>query len=153
MKSKTEDRAALMALGLNPDAPALDVVPTRSQPEAATVVLAPEGVDPHTMPGSDIVFDPALLDGFPTLKGAEYGAASRHVWEFYKSRRGDTDRNRRLHDEIGLFINRVRRSRETGTQHVKEQIRAGKKQRDLLALLAEHGINSVDDLKNTLGGA
>ena len=151
---QTEDRAALMALGLNPDAPALDTIPAR-QPTAqpTTVALAPEGVDPHAMPVSDIVFDPVLLDGFPDLTGQGRAAATRYVFDLYKSRGRNKDRNRRLQDEIGLFILRVRRTRETGTEHVKGKIRKGKKQSDLLALLAEHGITSVEDLAATLGDA
>ena len=127
-KNVTEqERAQIAALGLNPDAPAFGVVmPERKKAKA---VLAPEGVDPHLMDVSDIVFD------------------------LYKSPHKNKDRHRRLQDEIGLFILRVRRSRESGVPHVKEQVRKTGKQRDLLALLAEHGITSVDDLAAALGGA
>jgi hypothetical protein len=103
------------------------------------------------MPVSDIVFDPALLDGFPSLEGDGRADAARYVFGLYKSHGRNKDRNRRLHDEIGLFILRVRRSRETGTEHVKDKVKASKPQRDLLALLAEHGITSVEDLNNALG--
>lgn len=146
-----EARAQLAAIGLNLDGPALDlparpehVVPERS------VTLAPEGADPRTMPVTDIVFDPALLDGFPSLEGEGLAAASRHVFALYKSHGRNKDRNSLLHRRIGEFIAQVRRSRETGVPHVKEQVRRTGKQRDLLALLAEHGINSVDDLASLL---
>ena len=143
------DRAQIAAIGLNPDAPAFGVVqPTKTK----AVRLAPEGVDPHTMPVTDIVFDPALLDEFPSLEGDGLAAASRHVFALYKSVGRNKDRNSLLHREIGLFIQRVRRSRETGTPHVKQEVRKTKKQRDLLALLAEHGITSVADLQAALGG-
>jgi hypothetical protein len=33
------------------------------------VALAPQGVDPRTMDVDEIVFDPALLDRFPSLNG------------------------------------------------------------------------------------
>lgn len=135
-KSSTEARQQLVALNLNPDAPALHV----------------PDVDPRTMPVSEIEFDPALLDQFPSLEGQGLAAASRYVFSIYGSKGRDKDRNRRLHDEIGLFINRVRRTRVSGTTHVKDKVRAGKSGRDLLALLAEHGIKSVDDLENALGG-
>ena len=152
-KTDTEARAQLAALGLNPDAPTLDM-PAR--PEHTTTkreaVLAPEGADPRSMPVTDIVFDPALLDGFPSLEGEGLAAASRHVFALYKSHGRNKDRNSLLHREIGLFITRTRRSRETGTPHVKDAVRKGKKQTDLLALLSEHGITSVDDLAALLGG-
>jgi len=151
-KTVTEaERAQIAALGLNPDAPAFGEV---AKPEAKKrkVVLAPEGVDPRTMPVTDIVFDPALLDDFPSLEGQGLRAASTYVFEQYKSLGRNKDRHSLLHREIGLFITRVRRTRETGTPHVKEQVRKGKKQADLLALLAEHGIASVDDLTAALGG-
>ena len=151
-KNVTEqERAQIAALGLNPDAPAFGVVmPERKKAKA---VLAPEGVDPHLMDVSDIVFDPALLDDFPSLEGQGRAAATRYVFDLYKSPHKNKDRHRRLQDEIGLFILRVRRSRESGVPHVKEQVRKTGKQRDLLALLAEHGITSVDDLAAALGGA
>lgn len=145
-KTNEEARAQLVALGLNPDSTALDA-PAKAGP---TVRLAPEGVDPRMMPVSDIEFDPALLDDFPSLEGQGFAAASRHVFDLYKSSFKNTDRHRRLHDEIGLFIQRVRRSRETGTEHVKHKVKSTKKQRDLIALLAEHGIESVDDLRVVL---
>lgn len=143
------ERTQIAALGLNPEAPAFGAVPVEKKKRPVT--LAPEGVDPHMMPVSDIVFDPALLDDFPSLEGQGRAAATRYVFDLYKSPHKNKDRHRRLQDEIGLFILRVRRSRETGTPHVKEKIRKNKKQDDLLALLAEHGIASVDDLKTALG--
>lgn len=150
-KNKITDveRAQVAALGLNPDAPAFGVV----APEVKGVMLAPEGTDPRAMPVTDIVFDPALLDGFPSLEGEGLAAASRHVFALYKSHGRNKDRNSLLHSEIGKFITRVRRSRESGTPHVKEQVRKGKKGNDLLALLAEHGISSVEDMKALLGDA
>lgn len=153
-KTVTEDeRAQIAALGLNPDAPAFGEVVAKPDAKRKQPVLAPEGVDPHMMPVTEIVFDPALLDDFPSLSGDGLAAASRHVFALYKSPGRNKDRNSLLHREVGLFISRVRRSRETGTPHVKEQVRQGSKQRDLLALLAEHGIKSVDDLTAALGGA
>lgn len=147
-KSLTDqEQAQVAALGLNPDAPAFGAVPK----PAKQVALAPEGLDPHTMPVTDIVFDPALLDEFPSLSGDGLAAASRHVFALYKSPGRDKDRNSLLHREVGLFITRVRRSRETGVPHVREQVRKTSKQRDLLAVLAEHGITSIDDLERMLG--
>jgi hypothetical protein len=153
-KSQTEARQQLAALGLNPDAPALDIpaMPERPAPTSKQPVLAPKDVDPHTMPVSEIEFDPALLDQFPSLEGSGMAAASRYVFSLYSSKGKNKDRNRRLHDEIGLFIQRVRRSRETGTTHVKDKVRAGKGGRDLLAYLSEHGIESLDDLEGALKG-
>lgn len=133
-KTATDERQQLAALGLNPDAPGLS--------------QAADDVDPRTMPVSDIVFDPSLLDDFPSLEGEGMAAASRHVFNLYKSYGRNKDRNRRLHDEIGLFIQRVRRSRQSDTTHVKDKVRTSKDGRDLLALLAERGIHSVTDLQN-----
>lgn len=140
----TEARAQLAALGLNLDGGALDA-PITTTPQPVTVTV-PEGADPRTMPVSDIVFDPALLDGFPSLEGEGLAAASRHVFALYKSHGRNKDRNSLLHRRIGEFIAQVRRSRQSGVPHVKETVRRTGKQRDLLALLAEHGITSVDDL-------
>lgn len=167
-KHKTEDakaRAALAAISpslaaaLDTDERMDEAVEVIAAPAAAPVtstkrqpVLAPEGVDPHTMPVTEIVFDPALLDDFPDLK-AGLKAASDHVFALYRSPGKDKERHSLLHSRIGSFISQVRRSRQSGVQHVKEQVRRTSDQRDLLALLAEHGIQSVDDLQRTLGGA
>lgn len=151
-KTDTDARAHLTALGLNPDAAALDHQPAQpaAQPAGKQVPLAPQGIDPHTMPVTDITFDPALLEGFDLSSPEGRRAASAHVFGLYKSYGRNKDRNSLLHREVGLFINRVRRTQETGTEHVKEQVRKGAPQRELLALLAEHGISTVEDLKGAL---
>lgn len=157
---KTEDAKAREALAaISPQfAAALDGdlgVATQGNAEAERKrkqpVLAPAGVDPHTMPVTDIVFDPALLDDFPDLKGG-LKAASDHVFAQYRSPGKDKERHSLLHSRIGSFISQVRRSRQSGVPHVKQEVRRTAKQRDLLALLAEHGITSVDDLQSALGG-
>jgi hypothetical protein len=131
-------REFLSALGLPSDGPTL------SAPKAAAgIALAPEGVDPHTMPVTDIVFDEALLDGFPSLSGSAIADASRHVFSLYKSYARDKDRNSLLHRNIGEFIGRVRRKRETGG-FVREQVKATKGHRDLAHLLAEHNITAAE---------
>ena len=134
VKDPTSAKAQLAALNLRTDLPA--------KPAASDV-------DPRTMPVADIVFDPALLDEFPSLEGDEFAAASRKVFASYKSYGRSKDRNRRLHDEIGLFIHRVRRAREAGVEPekgaIKAKVKATKKQRDFAAVLAEHGLE-VEDL-------
>ena len=147
MKTEAQRQELLIGIGLDPQAGAK--LPARPAPTTTTqqpVALAPEGVDPHTMPVADIVFDPALLDGIPDLRGQGYKDAYDRVFPLYKSPpRTNKDRNRRLHEEVGRFIHRVRISRQ-GVPVVKEVIRKEKPQRDLLAVLAEMGITSVDDL-------
>jgi len=153
-----ERREFLAGLGLSPDGDTLASAPrietqvqiageieteAPSRPRKAKVRLAPDGIDPHDMPVTDIVFDVHLLDGFPNLSGPHMSAASRHVFEFYKSRGRNRDRNSLLHRRIGEFIAQTRRSRDTGG-FVKEKVKATKEQRDLAALLAEHHISAAD---------
>lgn len=144
----------LKGLGLNPNAKGLSAAPATPERDD-DVVLAPEGVDPHTMPVSDIVFDPRLLDEFDDLgyaKPGRGGEAKDKVFDLYKSHGRNRDRNRRLYDEIGLFIRRVeiaRKAGETPTAEkpkIKDKVRATKKQRELLAYLEAQGITSLDDL-------
>jgi hypothetical protein len=133
-KSDAERKELLASLGLG----------DRAKVEPKTnISLAPEGVDPHTMPVSDIVWDPALLNDFTDLTGSGMAAASRHLFELYKSPGRNKDRNSLLHRKIGEFILQVRRSRETGG-FVTEKIKANKEERDLAALLAQHKITAAD---------
>lgn len=147
-KTDAERQEFLKGLGLNPDAPALTSLsePEPERPKKPKAQLAPKGADPHAMPVSEIVFDPALLDQFPNLEGQGRRAAADYVFALYKSPGRNKDRNSLLWSEVGKFIQRVHRSRETGVPHVKDKVKAGKKSRDLLAVLAELGIESVDDL-------
>lgn len=142
-KTDQERRAFLASIDVNPDGSALSTAST-------TVRLAADGVDPHTMPVTDIEFDSALLDGFPDLTGQGQRAAADHVFALYKSPGRNKDRNSLLWSHVGKFIVRVRRERGAGVPHVKEQVRATGKQRDLLALLSELGVTSVEDLTNLL---
>lgn len=106
------------------------------------VVLAPEGVDPHTMPVTDIVFDPRLLDEFPDLTGANMKRASEKVFALYRSPNRDKDRHALLHRRITEFIGQVRS--KTGG-HVKEMVKATSQERELAKLLAAKGL-TVEDL-------
>lgn len=137
--------AKITGLDLDPDVPAKVA---REPQRAKNVSLAPPGVDPHTMPVSDIVFDPALLDEFPSLEGQGQRAAADHVFALYKSPGRNKDRNSLLWSRVGKFIVKVRSSREPGgsvvTGHVKEEVKATREQRDLAALLTEHGITAGD---------
>jgi hypothetical protein len=143
------DRQQLIALGLNPDAPGLaPEIPAEEKTERVKkprqIKLAPDGVDPHTMPVEDIVFDPRLLDDFPTLKGSERTAASRHLFELYKSRQKG-ERNQILHRRINEFLSSVAIARKSGTKPVKEKIKATKEQRDMAEMMAQLGL-TADDL-------
>lgn len=148
--SESERTEFLKNLGLNPTAPALvaDVQPATPVKEAkkkkqTPVQIAPEGVDPHTMPVSDIVFDPSLLDEFPDLSGANYRLASDKVFAMYRSKGRDKDRNGLLHRRITEFIGSVKRSRKTGG-FVKEKIKSTAEEREIANLLATHGVTVAD---------
>lgn len=133
MTSKsTTDREFLMSLGLNADGPALTKARTESP--------APEGVDPHTMPVSDIVFDPKLLDGFSLP--SERRQAADHVFALYKSP-SKGDRNKLLWAEIGKFITKVIDQRKGGGL-IKEKVKASAEERALAKIIASQGITAED---------
>lgn len=156
MKVKTEaERVALMKkLGLpvdaatlvDPEAPAKIVSAPERTAHVATgegvkVVLAPQGVDPRAMPVEDIVFDPHLLDGFPSLAFDQQGnAASQYIFAFYKSYGRNKDRNGALQRKITSFITKTRRERETPGITIKENVKATAEQRDMVAIAASLGI-------------
>lgn len=149
-------RDLLQGLGLNPDAPGLvDVAPTepaKKKKAAKHVEQVVESLDPRKIPAGEIVFDPAMLDDFPDLNGAGMAAASRMLFDHYKSPHKDRERHALLHRRIGEFIQQTRRARQqmtepTGT--VKEKVKATKEQRDLAAMIAEAGL-TADDLSRLL---
>lgn len=145
------DRDALAKIGLDGDAPGLVAVVAASDPSMPA--LAPQGIDPRTMKVSDIVFDPRLLEEFDDLEDANVrNLATRKIFDLYKSRGRDTDRHRRLQDEIGNFIRRIKVERKVPEVkgHVKDKVRRTQPQSELLQTLAALGINSVDDLKGLL---
>lgn len=151
----TEDgrREFLQTLGLNADAPGLAPVvesttkakkPKGEKAKAATVI---ETVNPRTIPASEIVFEPTMLDDFTDLSGSGMAAASRHLFEHYKSPGKDRERNGLLHRRIGEFIQQTRRARQAGeepTGAVKAKVKQTKEQRDLAALMAAKGITAAD---------
>lgn len=147
-KSDKERRAFLEGLRLNPDGPLHAVEADLPTPTTSTdVPLAPDGVNPHTMPVSDIVFDPRLLDGFPNLDGPHMATASRYLFDLYKSPTKNSERHKLLHRLIGEFITRVRRNRQTGgivPVTTTEQIKVKKEHRDLAALIAAANITAED---------
>lgn len=131
MTSKT-DREFLMSLGLNADGPALTKAHTESP--------VPVGVDPHTMPVSDIVFDPSLLDGFSLP--SDRRQAADHIFALYKSP-AKGDRNKLLWAEIGKFITKVMDQRKSGGL-IKEKVKATAEERALAKILASQGITAED---------
>jgi hypothetical protein len=148
--SEDERRALLTGLGLNPDAPALGKAVKKSKSKAKVkvdpdeIVLAPPGVDPHSMPVDDIVFDPRLLDKYADLSFSADGAdASRDIFKLYKSPYKNTERHGALNRKITSFITQERRNRATGGM-VKEKVASTKEQRDNAALLASQGVTSTD---------
>lgn len=147
-------RELLKGLGLSPDAPGLAHIEPEGpakEPKAkkAKKKKEPEApsVDLRRIPASEIVFDPTMLDDFPDLSGSGMAAASRHLFELYKSPTKDRERNGLLHRRIGEFIQQVRRDRQalrpsTGT--IKEKVKVTKAQRDLARLMADKGLTAED---------
>lgn len=147
-KTEAERIELLEGLGLNTSGD-LAQQPAKTRKHEPTtdgkgVTLAPPGVDPRLMDVKDIEFDPKLLDGFPSLKFNEGGsAASRYVFDLYKSYGKDPHRNGLLHRKIGSFIENTRRARETGGM-VKEKVRATAPERDMAQVIASQGVTTPD---------
>jgi hypothetical protein len=154
-----ERRQRLLDLGLNPDgdslAHAAAPLPDRpkaqpkgqpkDQAKAEGVRFAPEGMDPHTMAVTEIVFTDNMLDKFPDLTGTNGKAASDYLFAQYNSPpRRDHDRNALLHRRITEFLGQVRRSRKTGG-FVRERIKATAEQRDVAQVVVASG-GTADDL-------
>ncbi len=147
-KTDAQRREMLAAIGLNPDAPAL-VAPPQHRPERKQAHLVPAGSDwtPQTIPVKDIEWDNALLDDFPALSdSACRNAAHNHVFALYKTPKGphSSDRNKALWSEVGKFINRVRRERETGG-HVRERIKTDTERNEIAMFLQSQGL-TLDDI-------
>lgn len=138
-KTKTEEqrREFLSDIGLNPDAPALD----RPEREAGAGAFqwAPPGIDPRTMPVSDIVFTAEMVAQFPDLNPRNRKAAANHLFEIYKAYGRNKDRNSLLNGRIGTFLASVHEERKVaaGGGFVKDKIR-------LANTLAEHNIDEGD---------
>lgn len=108
-KTEAERKDFLASIGLNPESPMLEAKePKVGGPESLVQTV----VDFHTMPVSDIVFDPALLDEFTDLGGQNFKAAGDKVFAMYKSKTRDKDRNGLLHRKITEFIQQVKRDRK-----------------------------------------
>ena len=143
--TEEQRQETLKSLGLNPDAPGLAAAPAK----VAVAPIAPQAtpdVDEHirrTTPAADLVFDPSLLDAFPVLDGSGMAAASRYLFDLYKSPHKDKERHGLLHRRISEFIQQVRRERATGGL-VKEKVKATKEQRELAALIAAQGLTAED---------
>lgn len=121
--------------------------PVRTEPakhKAAKIELAPPGVDPHTMPVTDIVFDPRLLDNFPSLEGMGKRVAADHVFALYKSPGRNRDRNSLLWSRVGKFIDETYWSRQPNEEkgHTKKKIKASKEQAKVAEVLVDNGIKS-----------
>lgn len=138
-KTDAERREFLASMNLNPDAPALEKFDRPVGMSLPTgVQWAPDNVDPHTMPVSDIAFDAAMVEQFPDLSPRGRSAAARFLFDQYKSYGRNKDRNSLLHRCIGEFLARTHRDRETGGGgFVKNKIR-------LANTLAEHGVTEDD---------
>lgn len=137
-KTEAERREFLSSLNLNAEAPALEQFDRPIAKATAThIQWAAEGADPHTMPITDIAFDPEMVEQFPDLSPRGRSAASRFLFDQYKSYGRDKDRNSLLHRRIGEFLAQVHRTRETGGGFVKDKIA-------LANTFAEQGITAED---------
>lgn len=143
-KTEAERKEFLASLDLNPDAPALENFERPLiKPLPQGIVWAPEGIDPHTMPVTDIVFDPAMVEQFPDLSPRGRRPACDYLFAQYKSYGRNKDRNSLLHRRIGEFLAKTHRDRETGGGgFVKGKMR-------LANTMAEHGVTE-EDLKEYL---
>jgi len=133
-KTEAQRRETLLAAGLNPDAPAL-VRPVTRQP--SIVPWAPEGVDPHKMPVSEIVFTPEMVEHFQDLSPKSRKAPYNHLFEQYKGIRGDKDRNSLLGRRINEFLASEYKRRQPGGGYVQDKIR-------LANTLAQHDVKEED---------
>lgn len=147
---KTEEgrRDFLAGIGLNADAPALEtlpparpaVVPVGTTPMEFT--LAPEGVDPHTMPVEDIVFDERLVAHFPSLAPKDRSVPVSYVFQFYKGPRG-SERNKLLHAAIGKWLRDLHLARRA-PGIVREKIKTSTETEELAMILQAKGIKAED---------
>lgn len=143
--SPDEQAEFLSGLGLSPDGASL-AAPAKPQAAKRASKAQVKDENPHTMPVTDIVFDPALLDEYK-LDKTDMTDASRFLFDLYKSPGRDRDRNSLLHRRITEFINQVRKARDPQPRdgYIKEKVKAGKEQRDLAQVLAAHNM-TADDL-------
>lgn len=143
-KTEAERVEFLASLGMKTDAAALsEPAKNTTTTTASNVQLAPRGVDPHTMPVTDITFDPRLLDERPLVTGDDSNAATQYVFSLYKSAGRNKDRNSLLWGHVKNFISDTKRSRVTGG-FVKDKVKASKETRELADLLAAHGLTTAD---------
>lgn len=111
-KTPAETQEFLASIGLKGDGPALMAAPAATGKGTASTTLVQTDVDFHTMPVSDIKFDPALLDEFPDLGGQNFRLASDKLFAMYKSKGRNKDRNGLLHRKITEFIQQVKKQRK-----------------------------------------
>lgn len=153
-KTKTEvERVALLnSLNISAKGKSLSrgvgksEAPHRSTREAEHdgIVLAPPGIDPHTMSVDEIVFDSRLLDEYTDLNfKAEGNDASRKIFKLYQSPTKNPERNGALQRRITSFITATRRSRVAG-RPISEKIATTAEERDMAALLATTGYKAKD---------
>lgn len=149
MTMTTEQQQEFLAgLGLNPKAAKLTAqVSGQSKIKPTTqgdeIVLAPDGVDPHTMDVTAIVFDDRLLEPYGDLTGDLLASASRDVFARYKSPGRNRERNGLLHRRISEWISQVKRERRTGGM-VRQQVKTTAEQRDIAQVLAAAGLTAAD---------
>ena len=151
-KTDAERADFLRSIGLNADAPGLADEAARGPrktpaPVAAPSVDADEDARRRSTPAAEIVFEPHMLDAFPSLDKEEMAAASRMLFDMFKSPVRNRERHALLHRRISEFIQQTRRDRATGTAPtgvIREKVKATREQRDLAALMAEHNITAAD---------
>lgn len=139
--TEAQRREHMQKLGLDPDKAAMAPAVMPASKPSGEIGLAPEGVDPRTMPVTDIEFDPRLLDGFDLKK--QRREAADHVFALYKSAGRNKDRNSLLWSRISKFITDQALANKTGGA-IKEKVKATADQREQAAMLAGGGVTSED---------
>lgn len=124
----------LEGLGLPADGETLAKAKPAPRPAAPQ---ADEDVNEHLIPVSDIVFTADMVDGFDLE--TQLAAASRALFERFKSPRKDKERHSLLHRRISEFLSGLRMERRTGG-FVKERVQTTTTTRALAAMLETAGV-------------
>jgi hypothetical protein len=135
----------LATLGITDDAPA---TPAQIAELAKhhTITVLPSwtpSMGEHTMPVSDIEFDPADIAEFGDLEGLKFREASAKLFTKYRSPKKDSDRHALLHRRITEFLGKQRSLMKSGG-FVAEKVKATKEQREIAQFIATAGITMED---------
>jgi hypothetical protein len=107
------------------------------------VPTAVQTVDPHTIPASEIEFDPADIAEFGDLEGIKFRQASDKLFAMYRSPKKDSDRHGLLHRRITEFLGKQRTLMKSGG-FVKDKVKVTKEQREIAQFIAAAGLTMED---------